>query len=188
MTERGPSRYIWPNALTIARPFIAKEASKAIKEGQKGKALTLLSLAALTDADGTVARRLNATSRFGEIADPIADGAMRFLVFKELEMAKGTKAIKIIAESAIIITNLSLFVLSKIDDSIKPPSARPLAKIRFNVDAVGSARLITNPRDKIASWAIAGMSVLTAIDYINSARKSLRRPPKTTGAVLNRLL
>ncbi|MEK6953211.1 MAG: hypothetical protein AABX29_09430, partial [Nanoarchaeota archaeon] len=89
--------------------------------------------------------------------------------------ARGTKAIKVIAESAIVITNLSLFALSKSDLDIQPPVARPMGKIKFSVDSLGAARLITNPRDKIASWAIAGMSVLTAIDYINSARKTINR-------------
>ncbi len=178
MTERGPSKYILPNALTIARPFITREAIKAHQQGKKGKALVLLGAAWLSDADGAVARKLDATSRFGEIADPISDLAMRVQLIKELEMARGTKAIKVIAESAIVITNLSLFALSKSDPAIQSPVASPLGKIKMSVDALGAARLITNPRDKIASWAIAGMSVLTAIDYINSARKSLSNARK----------
>ena len=175
MAERSPLRFILPNALTIARPFITREAIKAHRQGKKGKALALLGAAWLSDADGSVARKLDATSRFGEIADPIADLAMRAQLINELEMARGTKAIKVIAESAIVITNLSLFALSKSDLDIQPPVARPMGKIKFSVDSLGAARLITNPRDKIASWAIAGMSVLTAIDYINSARKTINR-------------
>ena len=143
---------------------------------KREKHWALLGAAWITDADGTVARKLDATSRFGEIADPIADTAMRLQIFRELDMAKGTKLIKAISESAIVIANLSLFTLSKLDDNIHPPTARPIAKVRFSVDAVGAARLIIKPRDTIASWAIAGMSVLTAIDYIKAAWKSI--PPK----------
>ena len=175
MAERGPSRYIWPNALTIARPFIAREAAKAIRKHKKGKALALVGAAVATDTDGTVARKLDATSAFGAIADPIADTAMRIQIFRELEMAKGTKVIKAIAESAILVTNVALFIASKIDDNIFPPSVDIVGKIRFTLDGVAATRLIVKPNDLAASWAIAGMSVLTAIDYINSARKSITR-------------
>lgn len=171
--ERGLSKYIWPNALTLARPFIAREAAKAIREGKKRKSFILVGAAVATDADETVARRLGATSKFGEIADPIADTAMRLQILRELDMAKGTKAIKAVAESAILITNVALFIASKFDDKLTPPSASTLGKTRFVVDGIAAIRLIVKPKDIVASWAIAGMSVLTAVDYINSARKSI---------------
>ena len=173
MVERNPLRFIFPNALTLARPFIAYEAAKAIREGKKGKAFILVGAAVATDADGTVARRLGETSKFGEIADPIADTAMRLQILRELDMAKGTKAIKAIAESAILITNVALFIASKFDAKLTPPSASALGKTRFVVDGIAATRLIAKPKDLVASWAIAGMSVLTAVDYINSARKTI---------------
>lgn len=173
ITERGPSRYILPNALTISRPFFAWKAADAIKNRQKGKALTLVSAGMATDMDGSVARSLDATSALGAFLDPLADTIFRFKIFKALEMAPGTKAIKAIAESAIFVTNVALYAMSILDDSISPPSVDMIGKIRFTLDGAAATRLIIKPKDVVASWAIAGMSVLTAIDYINSARKTI---------------
>jgi CDP-diacylglycerol--glycerol-3-phosphate 3-phosphatidyltransferase len=69
-----------PNALTIARfaaipVFIALEASA--EGGKSWAAAIVFALAALTDQlDGWLARRWHVESRFGTVADPLADRLM----------------------------------------------------------------------------------------------------------------
>lgn len=175
MIEKSPLRYVLPNAMTLARPFLTREVVKAKRKGEKKKALAWLLVAWATDADGTVARRLDATSYIGKILDPIADQAMKVQIFSELEMAEGTKTITAVFEAAIVVTNTALFGLSKITKGrIMEPSATSLGKLRFSIDAFGAARLVQKPKDKFASWLIAGTSVLSFIDYAHVASQSIK--------------
>lgn len=67
------------NALTLTRvlliwPFLIALSRSAAPGGRSGLALGLFIAGAVTDAlDGYVARKSGATSRFGHIADPVAD-------------------------------------------------------------------------------------------------------------------
>lgn len=173
--KESPFRYIPPNALTLARPVLARKAVQSIRRGEKGQALAWLGAAWVTDADGTVARGLNATSKLGEILDPAADLAMKAQIFNELEMAKGTKAITAVCETAIVVINLGLFGLSKASHGeIEEPSATILGKVRFSTHTFGAVRLIQKPKDQFASWVVAGASVISLINYAAAAYRSVK--------------
>lgn len=67
-------KHILPNFLTILRILLIVPIIYAFLEQQFHIALWLFVLAAISDAlDGIIARRLGSTSRFGSIADPVAD-------------------------------------------------------------------------------------------------------------------
>ncbi len=63
-----------PNALTILRLALVPVVAWAVLRGDSTLAVVLFIGASLTDGfDGWLARRLNAESRFGKLADPVAD-------------------------------------------------------------------------------------------------------------------
>lgn len=66
-------RYV-PNALTLLRLLLIPVQWVLLVEHRYAAALALFAVSALSDvADGFIARRWNARTRFGEIADPAAD-------------------------------------------------------------------------------------------------------------------
>ena len=77
MADAVPLRYRVPNALTLARlvalPFFWVLLAGA-RDGHSIAAGVLFAVASLTDwFDGYLARRLNYSTRFGRMADPLAD-------------------------------------------------------------------------------------------------------------------
>ncbi len=196
----SPVRYIIPNALTASRPFLAGKAAQSIEKGEKGKALALIGVAWLTDAEGLLARRLNAVSLFGKIIDPVADLYMQYKILKALEMAGDTeaaeaaaaaemrgenltildrvgdaKAITAVSLAGISLINVALFGLSKLNHGkVTEPSPSSFGKVKFTINAAGAARLIYKPEDKFASWAIAGASAFAFGQYVVSAVESVK--------------
>ena len=70
-----------PNLLTVARLLLVVPIGWTLWTGEYKTSLILLIVAGLSDAlDGYLARRFNWTSRFGELADPIADKLLAFTV------------------------------------------------------------------------------------------------------------
>ncbi len=70
-----------PNVLTVVRILLIFPIGWTLWSGQYITCLCLLIVAGLSDAlDGYVARRFDSTSRFGELADPIADKLLAFVV------------------------------------------------------------------------------------------------------------
>lgn len=71
-----------PNLLTIARGFATAPLVWAILSARFGLALIIVVFAGLTDLfDGLVARRLNQSSDFGRLLDPIADKLLLVATF-----------------------------------------------------------------------------------------------------------
>src|SRR3990167_8461232 len=73
-----PARFLIPNAMTVARPVLGWQALRAARSGDWKKAQVKNLLAWISDAEGSVARPLNATTPFGAMLDPVADGILRF--------------------------------------------------------------------------------------------------------------
>ena len=70
-----------PNTLTVIRIITVGPIGWTLWNGQYGICLVLLVIAGLSDLlDGFIARRFNSTSRFGEVADPIADKLLAMVV------------------------------------------------------------------------------------------------------------
>ncbi|NWG76185.1 MAG: CDP-alcohol phosphatidyltransferase family protein [Rubrivivax sp.] len=63
-----------PNAITLARFALVPVLAWALLGGEQALALALFVVSALSDAaDGLIARRWNLRTRFGAVADPLAD-------------------------------------------------------------------------------------------------------------------
>ncbi len=172
--RQSPVRYAVPNAMTAARPILAHEGIKAYKEGKKWKAIGLFAAAGATDMEGTPARYLNATSSFGEVADPMADRLMTAEFISAVKMDERARKIIITSEAAIGLTALALLAFKK------KPKVRKIGKARMVTHIIGGGALISplGENDKInkaASWTMAGASIVAAADYANQARKMLKK-------------
>ncbi|GAB1262466.1 CDP-alcohol phosphatidyltransferase family protein [Aurantivibrio plasticivorans] len=74
-----------PNLLTTLRILLAAPVAWLIIEGEFSLVLVLAFIAGVTDGlDGWIARRFNAQSRYGAIADPISDKALLIGTFVSL--------------------------------------------------------------------------------------------------------
>lgn len=63
-----------PNAVSVARMFLAVPIYLAIRDGESGRAIVILIVCLATDGvDGFLARRWNAVSTLGRMLDPLAD-------------------------------------------------------------------------------------------------------------------
>ena len=70
----GPAVHLVPNALTLLRFLLIPVLVVLLAQRAYYLALAVLFVSALSDvADGVIARRWNARTRFGAIADPLAD-------------------------------------------------------------------------------------------------------------------
>ncbi|MCU0813549.1 MAG: CDP-alcohol phosphatidyltransferase family protein [Burkholderiaceae bacterium] len=69
-----PSALNVPNAITLARFALVPVLAWALLEGEQALAFALFVVSALSDAaDGLIARHWNLRTRFGAVADPLAD-------------------------------------------------------------------------------------------------------------------
>lgn len=74
-----------PNMLTTLRLMLAIPISWLILDGNYGLVLWLAAFAGFTDGvDGWIARKLDATSRYGGIVDPLADKLLLGCIFVSL--------------------------------------------------------------------------------------------------------
>lgn len=72
---------VLPNTLTVIRILMVLPIGWTLWTGEYGTCLVLLIIAGVSDLlDGFLARRFNSTSRFGEVADPIADKLLALVV------------------------------------------------------------------------------------------------------------
>ena len=70
-----------PNAVTVMRVVLVGPAGWLLWHGAFAEALVLIAIAGFSDAvDGLLARRFNWRTRFGEIADPLADKLLSLVV------------------------------------------------------------------------------------------------------------
>jgi hypothetical protein len=82
--KESPFRYAVHWSMTAARPVIGYEAFRQARRGNWGKAQQLFVTAWATDMEGFPARYLNASSKAGAVADPVADGLLRAQSFAAL--------------------------------------------------------------------------------------------------------
>ncbi len=152
-----PVRYLIPNALTLARPILGWKAVQAARNGDWKTAKRYLYPAMATDMEGNVARPLNATSNFGAIADPIADGILRVegLVALTSELNPMTSMIMIGGEFA----NLTLN--AQIQKGRETPIVPKGAKVGSFTQAAGAALVVEGAvRNKPALKAVGEVAVV----------------------------
>jgi cardiolipin synthase len=76
-----------PNAITLLRIALIPPLALLLRQGDFATALVLFVISALSDlADGMIARRWNLRTRFGAIADPVADKLTMLVVTVSLAL------------------------------------------------------------------------------------------------------
>lgn len=104
-----------PNLLSLARLIVAPYLFWLLWRHSFHIALIVMFLAGLTDAfDGFLARRLNVSSRIGEVLDPIADKVLLTAAFAALWLAgaiPGWLAAIVLGRDAIILVAASIALL-----------------------------------------------------------------------------
>lgn len=193
-----------PNALTIARLaltgwFIAILAVPTPGFPPQGDpetprtwalwALALFVIAALTDAaDGYLARKWNAVSKFGRIADPLADkalilGAFVMLAGRDLGLISGVApwmAVTILFRELLVTTARSVFESSGIDFS-----AAWSGKIKMIIQSIAVPLILidmyrTPEAGAMALWSAWGATIATAVSlvpYLVRIGGLIRTPP-----------
>lgn len=96
-----------PNLITLGRLLVAPCIGWALLEMAYGVAAGIFIVAALSDwLDGFLARRWNQTTRFGALADPIADKLMTFCTVVALAWAS-----KLPMQVAMVLIGRDVFIL-----------------------------------------------------------------------------
>jgi cardiolipin synthase (CMP-forming) len=117
-----------PNALTIIRLLLVIPFAWLAMRGDDGAALAIFCLAGLTDAmDGHLARRLGQVSRWGRLADPVADKLLTSVAFTVLSFFRGELAalpvwlaIAVILRDLFILAGAALIYFSVRWSAFKP--------------------------------------------------------------------
>lgn len=175
------ARLRWlPNALTLARlaalPVLLVVLIRAEGPTSTTAAIIFGAVGATDILDGMLARRLGAETRFGRIADPLAD---RLLVLVGLvgvilldRIAPIGPAI-LIAREVVIVAGfawlMSRGVEMRVDAAGKASSA--LAMV-----ATGGAILIDQTWVDVLFWAAVALALATLANYARVAARALRRP------------
>ena len=170
-----------PNALTVARlALIPVFVVLMVRAGHKPSwpAGIVFGLAGITDqVDGFLARRWHVESRFGQIADPLAD---RLMIDAAVILLAVYDRLPWVGLAIIIGRDLLLLAGSRL---LAPRG------IEIEVNAVGKAatwilyaaiafRIVTEPSTQwplVLFWIGLGLAVVAVVFYIRTARRELRR-------------
>jgi hypothetical protein len=145
-----PLRYVPPCSMTLARPVIGAYAVRDSREGKWGRAGVKSAIAWATDLEGILARWLNATSKLGAVADPVADGLLRAesLIALAPEMPVSTSLV-----GAIEIYNLNLN--TKVQKNREKPYVPNEARVGTVIEGAGVVFAIEGVRKK-DTWFKSG--------------------------------
>ena len=178
---RRRSGLAWlPNALTLTRlaalPVLLVILVRA--EGPTSvPAAIIFGVVGATDfLDGMLARRLGAESRFGRIADPLADRLLVLVGLVGVILLDRLNPIGpaiLIARDVIIVAAFAWLlrrgIEMRVDMAGKVSSA--LAMV-----ATGGAILLDQAWVDVLFWAAVGLAVATLLNYSREAAVALRRP------------
>ncbi|MEL6395711.1 MAG: CDP-diacylglycerol--glycerol-3-phosphate 3-phosphatidyltransferase [Planctomycetota bacterium] len=180
-----------PNALTIARLVMAAvfvAMLTGIDPSETGRlfgAAALFVVAALTDAaDGYLARRFDAISKFGRIADPFADkilvlGAFVMLAGPGLGSASGVQpwmVVTILSRELLVTSIRAVFEGSGADFS-----ASTTGKLKMIAQSVGAPLILVSIAvewslvAEITAYMILSITVLSVLPYLWRAAELSRR-------------
>ena len=164
-----------PNVLTVLRLMLAVPVGLLIAHQQYAVVLIVAFCAGLSDGvDGWIARRFNATSRFGSIVDPLADKALMvatFIGLASVELLPWWLALLVIGRDLLIIGGVIAYhrLTGRID---MEPSL--LSKFNTLMQIAYTLSLLLQQIWPIlpqawfvgATWGVALLAVITALDYI----------------------
>jgi CDP-diacylglycerol--glycerol-3-phosphate 3-phosphatidyltransferase len=176
---RGRWRLRWlPNALTIARlaalPVLLVVLIRA--DGPtSAPAAAIFGVVGVTDfLDGILARRLGAESRFGRIADPLADRLLVLIGLVGVILLDRLNPVGpaiLIARDVLSVAAFALLmrrgIEMRVDMAGKVSSA--LAMV-----ATGGAILLDQTWVDVLFWVAVGMAVATLLNYSREAATALR--------------
>jgi len=183
--SRRSGRLRWlPNALTIARlaalPVLLVVLIRA--EGPTSPlAAGIFGVVAATDfVDGILARRLHAETRFGRIADPLADRLLVGVALVGLillDRMNPAAPIILIARDVLVVAGFALLlrrgIEMRVDMAGKVSSALTMV-------AAGGAILLDELWVDGLMWAAVALAVATFVNYVRAAAAALRRREPST--------
>ncbi|USN99189.1 MAG: CDP-diacylglycerol--glycerol-3-phosphate 3-phosphatidyltransferase [Phycisphaeraceae bacterium] len=188
-----------PNALTIARLLLTAIFVVVLVGAEPGgtawspgllAAVGLFVLAALTDkADGTLARRWNAVSRFGRVVDPFADkililSAFIMLAGPTLGLHSGVETwmvVLILARELLVTTIRGVYESEGVDFS-----ASWTGKIKMVVQSIAAPVALLDaaspkgeaigprPATVVLLWVTVAMTLWSAVPYVVRAYRARR--------------
>jgi len=178
-----------PNLLTVARILLTPVVATYIWRREYIFAAAFFAIAGITDAlDGWLARKLNASSRFGLFADPIADKLLLSTMFVVLAADRVLPwwFSGLVLGRDLLILLMALAGLAFTRHRVFPPSVwgkiSTLVQIlylllmmvnRGGLDAQG----IEMDIEKTLYWAVIGLTLWSGLHYIWIALKLLRSTP-----------
>lgn len=125
-----PWRHL-PNLITVVRGLLVPVIGWLLAEERYEEAFWTVAASAVSDlADGQIARRFNANTRFGEIADPVADKLTMLTVVIGLawqEFLPPWLAFAIVARDVVIVTGAAAY-----HRYIEPVEMAPTALSKLN--------------------------------------------------------
>lgn len=171
-----PARYLIPNAITVARPILGWKALQAARRGDWKTARTYIYPAMATDMEGNVARALDATSNFGAVADPVADGMLRV----EGLLALGPQLKSVTSTALLGGEILNLAMNSHIQKGRQTPIVPKGAKIGSFIQATGAGMVFEGvARHKPVLKACGEMSIIAGTALRTGTYYSLYREDRS---------
>jgi cardiolipin synthase len=179
-----------PNLLTLLRMGVVPLFVIALLKGEAGKALVLFGVAGLTDAlDGFVARVFKQTSVLGTYLDPIADKLLITTAYIMLSIPSSNPemvriplwiTVLVLARDILILV-IALVLWMALDQSKFTPTKISKVNTVAQVTAVILV-LLSGLYDGMAIlatacvYAVAGLTVLSGIDYFYRANQMISKP------------
>jgi len=169
-----PWRHL-PNLITLIRGVLIPVIAWLLAEERYEEAFWTVAASAVSDlADGQIARRFNARTRFGEIADPLADKLTMLTVVVGLawqELLPPWLAYAIVARDVVIVAGAAAY-----HRWIEPVAMVPTALSKFNTVVefmvlstvlAEAAGLVDTGDGLTAAFALVGSTVAASgIQYI----------------------
>lgn len=158
-----------PNLLSLARLLAAPYLFWLLRTHSFRTALVVMFLAGLTDAfDGYLARRLNVSSRTGEVLDPIADKVLLTAAFLGLWLAgsiPGWLTAMVLGRDVLILLAAGLALAFTKAPRRFPPSIwgklSTIVQMSLVVIVTGSIEQMV----PLAIWTAAALTVVSFLDY-----------------------
>ena len=166
-----PARFLLPNGMTVARPILGWQALLAVREGNWARAQRKTILAWLTDAEGSVARPLDATSQLGATLDPIADGIWRL----EMALALAPHFNKFFGALSVALEINNIAINKEVQENLFDPDIPKGAKNGMVVQGIGIALFTQGMKKDSKVLKKTGEAVVTAGAVMrNTAYRLLR--------------
>lgn len=179
-----------PNLITLVRFVLIFPTAWFVWEGNYAEALILMLVAGLSDGlDGALARGYRWTSKFGEMADPLADKLLVGMVFVLLTIQGHIPfwaAVIVIGRDLVIVCGAMTFrqlfgaleidptLISKINTGLQVIvlvlTLIDLSDMEHLADLAG---LLVDP---VGMWLVAGFSLVSGLDYVVTwSRRTIRQ-------------